>query len=71
MKNFFGKHGIAVQSHDFRVTFATDYYEETKDAVQLQALLGHSKLEQTRQYIKSSKEAAVEAQRAMIERRTR
>ena len=42
-----------VQSHDFRVTFATRAYEKSKDIVAVSRFIGHKKVETTQKYIKT------------------
>ena len=42
--------------HQFRVTFATQYYKTTRDSLGLQTLLGHSTLDMTRHYIHLSQQ---------------
>ena len=52
ISRFFKKHGIAVQTHDFRTTMLTWLYNKTKDIVLVQEFAGHSSIEITRKYIK-------------------
>ena len=52
---FFNKKGLKVQSHDFRVTTATEMYEQTKDIVAVQQYLSHSDIKTTQRYVKKAK----------------
>lgn len=52
LKKFFKKHGHEVKSHDFRVTKATDYYNDCKDVVKVQRFLGHAQVSTTQGYVK-------------------
>ena len=51
---FYAKHGFRVQSHDFRVTAATELYKQDKDLVKLQKHLNHSSVKVTQRYVKVS-----------------
>ena len=52
VSKFFNKHELKVQSHDFRVTQATDFYKKTGDLVKTQDFMGHSHSNTTEKYIK-------------------
>ena len=43
-------------THDFRVTTATEFYETTKDPMQVIQLLAHKSLRTTETYIKARKQ---------------
>lgn len=47
----------AASSHRMRATGATAAYENTKDIVAVQEILGHASLQPTRRYVRSSKKA--------------
>ena len=42
-------------SHNFRVTFATQAYEATKDILSVSKVLGHKSVKVTQRYIKTGK----------------
>ena len=50
-----------ITPHSGRTTFASLYYEETKDAVRLMKLLGHKDLKTTLRYIENFKNTSEEA----------
>lgn len=52
-----------VSSHSLRKTFAQEIYRETKDLVALQELLGHSSIQQTREYVGVDEDAVHRAVR--------
>ena len=54
LRKFFKKHGHEVKSHDFRVTKATDYYNDCTDVVKVQRFLGHAQVSTTQGYVKMS-----------------
>ena len=47
-------------SHNFRVTFATQAYEATKDILSVSKELGHKSVKVTQRYIKTGKSQAIE-----------
>ena len=47
-------------SHNFRVTFATQAYEATKDILSVSKELGHKSVKVTQRYIKTGKSKAIE-----------
>ena len=47
-------------SHNFRVTFATQAYEATKDILSVSKELGHKNVKVTQRYIKTGKSQAIE-----------
>ena len=53
MTKFFGddKH---VQSHNFRPSWATHYYDATKDIATVQKVLGHKDIKTTMSYLKTT-----------------
>ena len=61
ISKFFDKHGMRVKSHDFRVTQATDYFEQTKDVVAVKGFLGHASINTTERYIKKSEKEIAKA----------
>ena len=72
LSKFYAKHGLKVKSHDFRVTQATDYFEQTKSVVATKGFLGHSSINTTERYIKKSqKEIAKETEGFLVEQTAR
>ncbi len=54
---FYKRRGYTVRTHDFRVTTATQLYEETKDIDAVQKYLAHQSITTTQRYVKTSKES--------------
>ena len=71
LSKFYKKHGIKVQSHDFRVTTATEFYEEGKDLVKLQKFLAHSSIKVTALYVKKDEKEITTAVSSMLKKRAR
>ena len=56
LTRFFKKHGKTVQSHDFRTTKATHYYNDCNDIKATQVMLGHADIKNTSRYVKIDEE---------------
>ena len=54
MTRFYHANGIKVNSHDFRTTQATNFYNETGDIIATADLLRHSSVKVTQGYIKKT-----------------
>ena len=71
LSKFYKKHKIKVQSHDFRVTTATEFYEEGKDMVGLQRFLAHSSIKVTALYVKKDEEEIITAASSLLRKRAK
>ena len=56
LTRFFQKHNIAVQSHDFRTTMITNFYNNCKDLAKTKKFSGHASIKMVERYVKVDKE---------------
>ena len=55
ISNFFRKSDWKIQSHDFRVSWATECYRRTRDITLVSKYLGHAQISTTQKYIQTDK----------------
>ena len=56
LRKFYKQRGHDVKSHDFRVSQATDFYNETKDIEMTRRFMNHSDIRTTQRYLKTAQE---------------
>lgn len=68
LTRFFQKHSIAVQSHDFRTTMITDFYNNCKDLAKTKKFSGHASIKMVERYVKVDKEKMHEENAEFLQR---
>ena len=56
LTRYFNRHGIKIQTHDFRKSMATEIFNDTKDLKATGVYLGHQSMKTTERYIQVDKE---------------